>query len=195
MSEHSLSATLERLCNLLRTDVRQRALRHGLRPVHVEALLYLARCNRYSDTPQAVTEFLGSTKGTVSQTLKVLERKELLVKRPDADDGRVVRLRLTSTGRDLAEELAAGPLSPDALVTDSGRGERLSEDLRDLLGEMQRTAGHRSFGACRTCRYFRRDEAGYRCGLTHETLTAADSLLLCREHEHPETVVLPPASR
>lgn len=36
---------LERICTLLRSDARQRALRHGLRPAQVEALLYLARCN------------------------------------------------------------------------------------------------------------------------------------------------------
>ena len=184
MEESSISVTLERLCNLLRTDIRQRGLPQGLGPVHVEALLYLSRCNRYSDTPQAVTEFLGSTKGTVSQTLKVLERKELLAKRPDPDDRRVVRLRLTPRGQALARDLAKSPIYGDVLADGAAHSERLSRDLRLLLGEMQRAGGYRSFGACHTCRFFQREAPEFRCGLTGEPLTTSDSRQICPEHEH-----------
>ena len=174
---------LERLCTLLRTDVRRRALPHGLRPVQVEALLYLGRCNRYSDTPLAVTEFLGSTKGTVSQTLKVLEREGLVTKCADARDKRVVRLELTPAGRQLSEQLAVPPLLEQALVEDRVSTDRLAADLRRLLTGMQRAAGHKTFGTCHTCRFFGREASGFRCGLTEEPLTSADSLLICREHE------------
>ncbi len=71
---------LERLASLLRSESRTMLLEHGLQPVQFEALQYIANCNRYSDTPMAVTEFLGQTKGTVSQTLKVLEKKGLIEK-------------------------------------------------------------------------------------------------------------------
>ena len=177
--------TLERLCTLLRVDARQRGLPHGLRPVQIEVLLYLARCNRYSDTPQAVAEFFGSTKGTTSQTLKVLEREGLLTKRTDEKDRRVVRLRLTSAGRGLAEELAIPPALKDALDQPSVPSERLAEDLRQLLVGMQRSAGHKTFGTCHTCRFFREDPPAFRCGLTSEPLTPGDSMLICREHEPP----------
>jgi DNA-binding MarR family transcriptional regulator len=50
---------------------------HGLQPVQLEVLNYLSSCNRYSDTPMAVTEYLGQTKGTVSQTIKTLEKKRI----------------------------------------------------------------------------------------------------------------------
>lgn len=174
---------LERICTLLRTDARQRALPHGLRPVQVEALLYLARCNRYSDTPLAVAEFLGSTKGTVSQTLKVLEREGLVTKCADARDRRVVRLELTPAGRELSEQLAVPPALEQALVDDRVPTDRLAADLRRLLTGMQRAAGHKTFGTCHTCRFFGREASGFRCGLTAEPLSSADSTLICREHE------------
>ncbi|MBZ0114799.1 MAG: MarR family transcriptional regulator [Thermoanaerobaculia bacterium] len=175
--------TLERLCALLRTDVRQRGLPHGLRPVQVEALLYLGRCNRYSDTPLAVTEFLGSTKGTVSQTLKVLEREGLLTKRADPEDRRIVRLQLTPAGRKLTEELAVPPALERALVDDRVPTDTLAADLQRLLTGMQRATGHKTFGTCHTCRFFGREASGYRCGLTKEPLSPADSILICREHQ------------
>ncbi len=71
---------LERLASLLRSENRQMLVEFGLQPVQFEVLQYLSICNRYSDTPMAVTEFFGQTKGTVSQTLKVLEKKNLLEK-------------------------------------------------------------------------------------------------------------------
>lgn len=77
---------IERLGNLVRADVRAVCHASGVRPVQLEALHYLTQCNRYSDTPQAVAEYLGLTKGTVSQTLKVLEEKGLLKKRSDPGD-------------------------------------------------------------------------------------------------------------
>ena len=45
-----------------------------LEPVHLATLRYLCNCNRFSNTASAITEYLGQTKGTISQTLKVLEK-------------------------------------------------------------------------------------------------------------------------
>ena len=78
--------TLERLCNLLRVEARSHGADDGLLPIQLEALHYLGRCNRYSDTVQGVTEYLGQTKGTVSQSLKVLENRGLVRKRADTED-------------------------------------------------------------------------------------------------------------
>ena len=76
MSE-DLFNIIERLANVLRQEVRAEGQSLGLQPVQQEALYYLSICNRYSDTTLAVTEYLGLTKGTVSQSLKVLENKTL----------------------------------------------------------------------------------------------------------------------
>nr|MBA3613554.1 MarR family transcriptional regulator [Nitrospirales bacterium] len=71
MSAQEANDVLERLTNLQRMEARAFGLRYGLQPVQMEALTYLTQCNRYSNTPQAVAEYLGLTKGTVSQSLQV----------------------------------------------------------------------------------------------------------------------------
>lgn len=149
----------------------------------MEALLYLSRCNRYSNTPQAVTSYLASTKGTVSQTLKVLVQHGLVVKCPDPEDRRVVHLHLTPNGESMARDLAVPPILEEALA-DSSREKKLATELEELLVAVQRIGGHLTFGTCHTCRFFRREDGGFRCGLTNEALSAADSELICREHEH-----------
>lgn len=72
MTGTALFDLFERLSSLMRMWYRQHPLLVNVQPTHLSALRYLARCNRYSNTPLAVTEYLGLTKGTVSQSLKAL---------------------------------------------------------------------------------------------------------------------------
>ena len=57
---------------MVRTTVRTVCNEHGLRPVQLEALRFVARCYRSSDTTQAVSGFLGLTEDTVSKILRDL---------------------------------------------------------------------------------------------------------------------------
>ena len=187
MGAPRLYALLERLTNLLRNEERAVGLEHGLQPVHLQALRYLAACNRYSNTPAGLTEYLGLTKGTVSQTLAVLEEKGLLSKESSSVDRRVVHLHLSEAGRALISRLLPTQLFARALreLPDAGAG--LEESLTELLRALQEKHGQRSFGVCGTCRYFQPEAHGrFRCGLTKDPLSQADSTLLCREHEAPE---------
>ncbi len=113
-----------------------RALGRRCWDVHQQGLLvgvfhYLARCNRYSDTPLGVTEYLGLTKGTVSQSLKVLEGRGLISKLPDARDRRSVHLRLTDAGRALIEAVIPPQFLEQAVTALGEKGEHLQGLLRD----------------------------------------------------------------
>lgn len=96
---------LERLSSLTRVWFREHPLLADIQPIQLSALLYLARCNGYSNTPLAVADYLGLTKGTVSQSLKALEAKGLISKSQDARDKRSVHLLLTEQARTLLAEV------------------------------------------------------------------------------------------
>ncbi|MBC8999550.1 winged helix DNA-binding protein [Pseudomonas sp. N40(2020)] len=174
---------LERLSSLTRVWFREHPLLTELQPIQLSALLYLARCNRYSNTPLAVTEYLGLTKGTVSQSLKALETKGFLNKVADARDKRSVHLELTPPARALIESV----MPPDFLVGAAQRMGARASDLEGLLLELlrniQRGENVASFGLCRTCRFHQTTASGGFCGLTHEPLEAKEVDLICREHK------------
>ena len=92
---------VERLGNLMRSELRKSGSDEAMQPVHLQALIYLSKANRYSNTPQALADYLGLTKGTVSQTLLLLDRRGLIERFEDEIDRRVVRLRLSSAGERL----------------------------------------------------------------------------------------------
>ena len=178
--ETELSVLLERLGRLLQND----AHRHGLKPTQWEALRYLGRANRFSRSPGAVTTYLGMTKGTVSQTLTALERKGFIRKVPVPKDRRNVRLELTRQGRALLKKDPLMDLEQAARSLPAKEQGVLGSGLRTLLGKARESHGGKPFGACRSCRFFRADDADgrpHRCGLLDETLSEADSELVCVE--------------
>ena len=176
----------ERLANLVRADARTICNDHGMRPVQLEAIGFLTQCNRYSDTPQAVTEYLGLTKGTVSQTLKVLEQKGLLSKRTDTNDKRVVHLKPTAKGRRLVERsMPAASLDVGFSELSQSEGQQIADSLNFLLRAVQKANGLKTFAPCHTCKFHQKLKDGYLCGLTQESLTEQDVTLLCREHQYP----------
>lgn len=175
---------LERISHLLRADARRSDSGAALQPVQLEALHYLSLCNQYSNTPAAVADYLGLTKGTVSQTLQVLENNGYVEKRPDVKDRRVVHLLLTEEG----QELVANAIPPKTLrggidsLPESAR-RQLGASLRLLLDAMQRENQRRPFGVCKTCHH-NTDLGGdrFRCELTGGILTPIDVTRICREH-------------
>lgn len=192
MSSRELHNYIERLSNLLRTEARQQLTAYGLQPVQLEVLHYLSVCNRYSDTGKGVTEYLGQTKGTVSQSIKVLERNGFITKHTDLSDKRIVHLKVTSSTRKLLDKTVPAPLFNNAekLIKNQSMDEILTV-LSSLLIAMQKANGLKSFGVCNTCRHNQiLDNGTYLCGLTKEVLSAKEIQQICREHDSGEQVAL-----
>ncbi len=158
----------------------------GLNPAQLEALRYLASCNRFSNSPGALAEYLAATKGTVSQTIQALERKGLVTKAARQGRGRSIAITLTEAGR---AALAGDPwhrMSDQVRMLDEQDQVALDATLAAILGGLLAGNGLKSFGVCRTCRYFERGGGvpGHpdRCGLLKLDLAPGDADLICSEH-------------
>ncbi|MGH8498254.1 MAG: MarR family winged helix-turn-helix transcriptional regulator [Methylococcales bacterium] len=183
MDNTNLYPLIERIGNLLRTEIRRIGNNHGLQPVHLQALTYLARCNRYSDTSATVTEYLGATKGTVSQTLKVLEKKAYIYKVSDEDDKRVQHLKVSKSGLEILSAcIPPAAFSEAASRISEAESTELVNLLTRMLRELQQSNRSKTFGVCKSCQFFNSDGTRYHCGLTREALSTADSEKICREH-------------
>ncbi len=180
--QDDIPVLLERLSRVLQNEAHA----GGLKPTQWEALRYLARANRFSRSPTAVTAYLGVTKGTVSQTLNALERKGLIRKAADPGDRRNLTIEVTPAGTAL---LARDPV--EALIQSAGKlsaqqRRDLSVGLETLLKAALDRRGGRPFGPCRSCRFFQKRARGgapHRCALLEVPLTGEDSARICIEQE------------
>ena len=173
---------VERLSRILQNDAHA----GGLKPTQWEALRYLARANRFSRSPGALTAYLGMTKGTVSQTLQALGRKGLIEKTTVGSDRRSVNLSLTKAGLAL---LAHDPMHGLETVIGSLPAETdrtLGIALEGILKAMLLRRGGRPFSACKRCVHFRRRHdrgAPHYCDLLDEPLSVDDIEKICAEQE------------
>lgn len=183
MEELETFKLIERISSLLRAEERKKYATIGLQPVHGQVLEYLAKCNKYSNTHASVAEYLGLTKGTVSQSIQLLERKRFLVKTTDSRDGRVIHLSLSEAGRSLIDELKPLDIFKQA-ETKVSRHEfdTIDNALQTTLGVLQKVNHSKSFGLCRSCHYFGVEAHHYQCTLTDEALDREDTDKICRDH-------------
>lgn len=153
----------------------------GLNPAQWAALRYLGRANRYSRTPTAISDYLGTTRGTMSQTIKALEAKGLIGRETNGRDRRAVLLRLTGAGEAALEN---DPLHCVASVA-GVLGDEMDEASRFLdrvVDCLQAKSGGLNYGVCTDCTHFCRNsfaEDVHRCGLTGDPLSVADSTKIC----------------
>ncbi len=151
----------------------------GLNPAQWAALRYLARANRYSLTPGALAEFLGTTKGTASQTLIALESKGLIRRSRAAEDRRSVAIEVTEEGkatlsRDPVRHIVA------ASAKFSGADQRaIAEGMDLLLAALQKDHDRVSFGYCDRCTHLRIAHGGNACGVTDDELAKEELTRLC----------------
>ncbi len=176
---------VERLGNLMRTELRKAGGDESLQPVHLQALTYLSKANRYSNTPQALAEYLGLTKGTVSQTLLLLDRRGLIERFEDDVDRRVVRLRLSSAGDQLLAETQPALAWQNATRNISpNRIRNATSALREALMTLQQDNEGGSFGMCHNCSWHQKlSQRIYRCGRMGDRLSGPETRKLCRVYE------------
>ncbi len=160
----------------------------GLNPAQWEALRFIARANRYSRSPGAIARYLGTTRGTVSQTLIALEAKGYIRRLRCDADRRALTVDLTDTGRALIEEdpLCLVLRAADALDCEAQL--RLADGLDGLVRAVQSAKGMPEFGPCLNCVHFlpdgRDDEAeSCRCALADEPIPAGETAKICVQFE------------
>jgi len=177
-SEQRISELLDRLARLNQSELWI----NDLNPAQVAALKYLVAANRFSRAPSHVADYLGATRGTVSQSLKTLARKGFITQIRSLTDKRAVRYDVTENGH----AVLAGDTSLEQAIVQLNENERahiallLSNVLHSTLG----ARGGRSFGICKSCEYHENSAERPYCRLLNVELAKEESDLICHEHKN-----------
>ncbi|MEP4768107.1 MAG: MarR family transcriptional regulator [Roseibium sp.] len=151
-----------------------------LNPSQFAALSYLGRANQMSRAPSHVADYLATTRGTASQTLKALARKDLIEETRSETDKRSIRYDVTAAGLDILEHPSA--LNGAIGALESETSEALATGLETLVNTALKRQGGRSFGICITCRHHEEQRDGGYCRLLNITLSPRQTTQICNEH-------------
>lgn len=127
-----------------------------------------------------VTEYFGLTKGTVSQSIQVLQRKGYIEKQTDKDDRRITHLRLSSLGESILNPYDY--YNPEPVTELNSEDEALADALEKVLATLQRDKKFKTFGVCHSCVYFKREEGHYHCEGSGHDVYSSEVNKICKEH-------------
>ena len=145
------------------------------------ALAYLARANRFSRAPSHVADYLCTTRGTASQTLKALDRKGFVEQTRHLSDGRSVAYSVTDKGQSALR--GESDLNRAVNTLPQEDAEAFATVLEDILRGALSRRGGKSFGLCHSCRHHQKNENGAHCALLNLPLSASEARQICHEHK------------
>lgn len=151
-----------------------------LNPAQRAALDYLSRANRFSRAPSHAAEYLGTTRGTASQTLKALARKGYIALDPSSENRRSISYDVTPKGEKAMSETATLETALNALPASDRSA--LAQNLAAALGQLLTQNDGRPFGLCQTCTHFAKRDSGGHCSLLDLALCQSETQKICHEH-------------
>ena len=151
----------------------------GVNPVQRMALEYLSRANRFSRKPSQVASFMGSTRGTISQTLKSLAAKGYIAEERSETDRRSISYTLTEQGRNAVT--SSGLLGQSLAGLPATEILQLGTILRTVLDQALKQNDQRSFGVCSQCQHFTSRRPGGYCNLLGVSLSHSETEKICFE--------------
>ena len=160
---------------------REMQFSQGLNPAQWESLRFMARANRYSRSPGALAAYLGTTKGTASQTLIVLEQKGLVERLRHGRDRRQVQIQLTPRGQKMLAKDPLAVIEKAAACMSNELGGQVVKCLGVLMRDLKPHCASTEFGTCHGCGNCQKSTPGAAatCRLTGDALSPADQRLFC----------------
>ena len=139
----------------LRSKQWRNAEKSGLTSTQISILGFLKR--RGPNRVMALAKLVGITEATTSRAISTLERKGLVEKRADPDDGRATRISLTATGIRLLSRQSEFPAALMAALAglDLIESTVLHRVLSKVILHLQETGAIEPQRMCCTCRFFR----------------------------------------
>lgn len=177
-------AALERIGESFRVLLWEQAKEYGLSPIQVQSLIFLHTHDNSKATITALAKEYNVTKATMSDVIKVLSGKKLVVKKNDPTDSRIQLLRLTAQGKKIAEATGgfAQTLQKHISQLSSAQKSGLKTILLDLIHHLYREKIITVQRMCFTCAHFSETGSKQFCHLLNIQLKPEQLRLDCPEH-------------
>lgn len=178
--------SLEKVAQAFRVLLWNQGKEHALSPLQVQILLYLLRQRPENRKVSALAAEFDMSKATISDTVKTLGQKGLIIREREEKDTRSFVIHLTERGRQIAETTSVFARQiriPIRNMPQSDK-ENLLLSLMDIIRHLNRAGVITVQRMCATCAHYSPPEAGrlHFCNLLNQELHATDLRIDCPEH-------------
>ncbi|WBX77611.1 MarR family transcriptional regulator [Tenacibaculum ovolyticum] len=176
---------LERISKAFRVLLWEKSKLYKISPIQIQLLIF---CNTHKKEDLKVsflaTEF-DLTKATISDSIKVLLKKELLTKVINVKDSRSFTVQLTKKGKEIVEKTADFTTVLNQSVDFLSQSEKgvFLKQLMQLIYQLNQREVISTQRMCLTCYYYKKDGNQHYCNLMEKSLKNIDLRIDCDEHQ------------
>ncbi|MCK0144727.1 MarR family transcriptional regulator [Arenibacter sp. F26102] len=178
-------AGLERISEAFKVLLWDKAKLLGLSPIQIQILIFIAyHKTEFCNVSHLAKEF-NITKPTISDAIKVLDKKALITKNYSSNDSRSYSIGLSTTGNKMVEETSnfANPLKAQLTNINQTDLEGLFGTISKLIYQLNRSGILTVQRTCYGCKFYSRNNEQDYCNLLNKELLNTDIRLDCPEFE------------
>ncbi len=183
--DNKIVAGLERLSQVFRILLWEKAKEHSLSPIQIQLLIFIQHHSADKTTVSYLAQEFNFTKPTISDAIKVLEQKKLIKKITDSTDTRSYTIQLTATGKKivLETEYFVNPLTE--IISKSNRKDKLIlwHHISNIILRLNKLGVISVQRTCFNCKHYSAKNKNPFCNLLNVKLEAQDIRIDCEEFE------------
>ena len=180
-----INVGLERVSQAYKVLLWEKAKQVGLSPIQIQIILFLAYHDRGLANVSHLAQEFNVTKPTISDAIKALEKKDLILKDYSSSDNRSYTIVLSDKGTSVVNisEDFAGPLNDQIGRLPQEDREHFFRLLTQLIYGLNRNGILSVQRTCFGCRFYRNSTKGHFCNFLEKSLVDSEIRLDCPEFE------------
>jgi DNA-binding MarR family transcriptional regulator len=183
--DSKIVAGLERLSQVFRILLWEKAKEQGLSPIQIQLLIFIKHHSPILATVSYLAQEFNLTKPTISDAIKVLEQKGIVKKLTNNNDTRSYSIQLTSLGNKVVTETENFTEPISKLMLKSSKKDKLIlwESMYELISQLNKSQIISVQRTCLNCQHYSVKNKMPFCLLLQEKLLVEDVRIDCKEFE------------
>jgi DNA-binding MarR family transcriptional regulator len=183
--DNKIVAGLERLSQVFKVLLWEKAKQHGLSPIQIQLLIFIQHHAADKSTISYLALEFNVTKPTVSDAIKVLEQKNMIKKMLDQVDTRSYIIQLTIAGKKIVSDTEHFVSPVTEIIADINPPEKLIlwQNITKLITQLHQYGFISVQRTCHYCKHFSTKNKAPYCTLLEQKLLAQDIRIDCAEFE------------
>ncbi len=157
----------------------------GLSPIQIQILIFITFHKRNLCNVSHLAKEFNVTKPTVSDAIKILDKKGLIIKDFSSSDNRSYSISLSDLGNDIVSQIYdfSSPLKKQVDSFSQSELESLFGTLSQLIYKLNRSGILSVQRTCYGCNFYQKNNDNDYCNLLQKELMSEEIRLDCPEYE------------
>ncbi|EDP71308.1 transcriptional regulator [Flavobacteriales bacterium ALC-1] len=178
-------AGLERISEAYKVLLWEKAKLLGLSPIQIQILIFVSYHSQNLCNVSHLAKEFNLTKPTISDAIRVLLKKELIIKTFPSTDSRSYAVQLTVSGKKVVKETEhfADPIKQELNTLSNSEQESLFESIYQLIFKLNQVGILSVQRTCLGCRFYEEKGSQSYCNLLEKALKSNDIRIDCDEFQ------------